>query len=118
MKKYFYIGLFGLFVVEVLKGYLLMPMPGSQEQNSVSLAYFLYDKRWLFRILFMILILAGIKEAFQKRKWIPVVFLLIAASGIYFSDFMMSAENMFHEPNTLAFKSGKENKLNDSSLVI
>ncbi len=118
MKKYFYIGLFGLFVVEVLKGYLLMPMPGSQEQNSVSLVYFLYDKRWLFRILFMILIIAGIKDVFQKRKWIPVVFLLIAAAGIYFADFMMSADRMFHEPSTLAFKSKKENKLNDSSLVI
>lgn len=118
MKKYFYIGLFGLFLLEMLKGYLLMPMPGSQEQESVSLVYFLYDKRWLFRILFFILIIAGAKDVFQKRKWIPIVFLLITAAGIYFSDFMMSADKMFHEPETLAFKSKNENKVNDSSLVL
>lgn len=118
MKKYFYIGLSGIFILEMLKGYLLMPMPGSQEQNSVSLVYFLYDKRWLFRILFLIMLLAGAKDVFQKRKWIPVIFLLITAAGIYFSDFMMSADRMFHEPKALAFKSAKENKLNDSSLVL
>ncbi|CAN5916173.1 hypothetical protein BH11BAC7_BH11BAC7_10590 [soil metagenome] len=118
MKKYFYIGLFGLFLLEMLKGYLLMPMPGSQEQNSVALAYFLYDKRWLFRILFLIMILAGTKAVFEKRKWVPVFFLLITVAGIYFSDFMMSADRMFHETKALAFKPANENKLNDSSLVI
>ncbi|MDQ3111743.1 MAG: DUF3179 domain-containing protein [Bacteroidota bacterium] len=118
MKKYFYIGLFGLFLVEVLKGYFLMPMPGSQEQNSLSLVYFLYDKRWIFRIVFFILILAGMKDVFQKRKWVPIVFLLIACAGIYFSDVMMSADRMFHEPNTLAFKSAKESSVNDSSIVM
>jgi hypothetical protein len=118
MKKYFYIGLFGLFLVEMLKGYLLMPMPGSQEQESVSLVYFLYDKRWLFRIVFAIMMIAGLKDVFQRRKWIPIVFLLITAAGIYFSDFMMSADRMFHEPETLAFKTKSESKVSDSSLVL
>jgi hypothetical protein len=118
MKKYFYIGLFGLFLVEMLKGYLLMPMPGSQEQDSVSLVYFLYDKRWLFRIVFFIMILAGARDVFQRRKWVPVLFILITIAGIYFSDFMMSADKMFHEPNTLVFKTKNESKVSDSSLVM
>jgi hypothetical protein len=118
MKKYFYIGLFGLFLVEVLKAYFLMPMPGSQEQDSLSLVYVLYDKRWLFRILFFILMIVGAKDAFQRRKWIPIVFLLIASAGIYFGDVMMSADKMFHEPNMLAFKPANENKVNDSSVVM
>jgi hypothetical protein len=118
MKKYFYIGLFGLFILEMLKGYLLMPMPGSQEQNSLSLVYILYDKRWLFRIIFLILMIAGAKEVFQRRKWIPIIFLLITAAGIYFSDVMMSADKMFSETEHLVFKSKNENKVTDSSLAV
>jgi hypothetical protein len=118
MKKYFYIGLFGLFILEMLKGYLLMPMPGSQEQNSLSLVYILYDKRWLFRIIFLILMIAGVKEVFQRRKWIPVIFLLITAAGIYFSDVMMSADKMFSETDHLVFKPKNANQVNDSSLAV
>ena len=118
MKKYFYIGLFGLLIVEAVKAYLLMPMPGSQDYESVSFVYFLYSKRWLFRILFMILILAGVKEVFQKRKWIPIVLLLFTTAVIYMADFMMSADVMFKETTALSFKPKNESKLNDSSLVL
>ena len=42
MKKFFWLGLIGLLVFEVSNVYFIMPMPGSQEMNSIDVAYFLY----------------------------------------------------------------------------
>jgi hypothetical protein len=118
VKKYFYIGLFLLFLTEVVKAYLLMPMPGSQEQNLLPLVYFLYNKRWLLRIIFGLMIIAGFKDVFAKRKWIPVSFLLIAIAGIYFADVMMAADKMFKETGPLVLKGKAENKVDENSLVL
>ena len=56
MKKLFWLGLIGLFLFEIANVYFIMPMPGSQDMNSIDLAYFLYTWRWLFRILFGVMI--------------------------------------------------------------
>ena len=58
MKKVFYLGLIGLFLFEIANVYFIMPMPGSQEVNSLDVAYFLYTWRWFFRVLFILMILA------------------------------------------------------------
>ena len=102
----------------MVKAYLLMPMPGSQEQNLLPVVYFLYERRWLLRIIFALMMIAGFKDVFQRRKWIPVFFLLVAAAGIYFADHMMAADVMFRETDHLVLKGKAENKVNDSSLVI
>ena len=43
MKKLFYIGLIGLGLFEILKVYFIMPMPGSQQMESIDIAYFLVN---------------------------------------------------------------------------
>lgn len=118
MKKYFYIGLFGILIFEILNVYFIMPMPGSQEINSLGLAYFLYDHRWIFRIVFGILMLAGIKAVFEKRKWIPILLILITGFVTYVFNFVMTADHMFHQPQHLVFKNVSENKVNPRSLII
>ena len=57
MKKIFWLGLIGLLVFEVLNVYFIMPMPGSQDMNSIDAAYFLNKWRWVFRGLFVVMIL-------------------------------------------------------------
>ena len=42
MKKIFYIGVLGFGLFEILNVYFIMPMPGSQQMNSIDLAYFLH----------------------------------------------------------------------------
>src|SRR5688572_20624908 len=59
MKKLFYIGLAGLALFEILKVYFIMPMPGSQEMDSIDIAYFLHKYRWSFRVVFGLMIIAG-----------------------------------------------------------
>ncbi len=49
MKKLFWIGLIGLLLFEIANVYFIMPMPGSQQMNSIDLAYFLYKWRWAFQ---------------------------------------------------------------------
>lgn len=104
---------------EVLNVYFIMPMPGSQEFNSIDAAYFLYTHRWIFRIAFIILILIGLREAFTVRqKWIPsiaIVFLLIVV-GLF--NFKLVADHMFRQAHTVLFKSQSENIVPDSSIVI
>jgi hypothetical protein len=119
MKKLFYIGLAGLALFEILNVYFIMPMPGSQQMNSIDLAYFLYSNRWLFRIGFLAIIIAGIFSAFNvRRKWIPALALLPVAFIAYIFNFQMTADHMFLKPQTLVFKSRAENPLSDSSIVV
>ena len=65
MKMFFWLGLIGLLLFEVLNVYFIMPMPGSQQMNSIDAAYFLYKWRWVFRGLFGLMIIIGLVRA----KW-------------------------------------------------
>src|SRR6187402_1050693 len=119
MKKLFYLGIVSCCVFEILNVYFIMPMPGSQQMNSIDVAYFLYSYRWFFRIFYILLIVAGLFNAFQsKRKWIPALALLVALGVGYVFNFYMNAESMFKQPSVLAFKSKAENVLNDSTIII
>jgi hypothetical protein len=119
MKKLFYFGLLGLALYEIANVYFIMPMPGSQQINSIGLAYFLYSYRWLFRIAFAIMIVIGSVDAFStRRKWIPAVLLLPVLYIVYNFNFKMTADHMFLQPQNLAFKPKGENTLTDSSIVV
>jgi hypothetical protein len=94
-------------------------MPGSQEMNSLDVAYFLHTYRWYFRIILALMIALGLIRAFQiKHKWIPALALLVVLSVIYTFNFEMLAEKIFKQPENLTFKPQEENILNDSSIVI
>ncbi|MES2680591.1 MAG: DUF3179 domain-containing (seleno)protein [Bacteroidota bacterium] len=122
MKKYFYIGALGLLVFEVLNVYFIMPMPGSQGINSLNLAYFLYSWRWVFRVVFFLMIAAGSSQAFKtKRKWMmvgPVVLLLLTGAVVYLFNFVAKADKMFLQAKAVVFKSKANNQLPGERLVI
>lgn len=119
MKKIFYFGLLGLAALEILKVYFIMPMPGSQDMDSIDVAYFLHTYRWYFRVLFGILIVIGSVQAFRIRwKWIPVIPLLLVGVIIYYFNFDMTADQMFLQPQQLSYSSKSDYPLGDGSLVI
>ena len=119
MKILFYGGLIGLALFEVLNVYFIMPMPGSQEMDSVEFAYFLHSYRWVFRIAFALMVLTGSVSALRTRSlWIPLLCGLAVAAVVYLFNFKMSADQMFLEPETLVFAGRADNTLTDSSLVI
>ncbi len=119
MKKLFYFGLAGLSLFEILNVYFIMPMPGSQQMNSIDLAFLFYSWRWVFRIIFIAMVITGSKNAFQsKRKWKPLLILLLGFAISYLFNFQMKADKMFLQAENIVLKSQPENILNSDRQVI
>lgn len=118
MKKIFWIGLIGSLLFEIANVYFIMPMPGSQQMNSIDLAYFFYKWRWIFRGLFVAMIIVGLFKSQWKRKWLlffPIA--LLAAVG-YIANFKMAADAMFRQPNQLILTDAANNKVDAGRLVL
>lgn len=122
MKKFFYIGLFGLILFEIANVYFIMPMPGSQQMNSIDFAYFLYSYRWFFRILLLCMLVVGAQQVFTKSGKAGIItagILLLATGGIaYATNFMMAADSMFRQPKNLQLKDAASGKADSSRLVL
>ncbi len=118
MKKIFWIGSFGLILFEIANVYFIMPMPGSQQMNSIDLAYSLFSYRWFLRIFFSVLILTGLVKSSWKRKWVPFIQLALIAAVIYMTNFKMAADAMFQQPKQLIMAKTSENKVDSNRLVI
>ncbi len=118
MKKLFWLGLIGLLLFEIANVYFIMPMPGSQDMNSIDLAYFLYTWRWVFRILFGIMIIAGLFRSKWKRKWLLIIPLALVAAIIYMTNFVMAADHMFYQPSSILLTNAANNKVESNRLVI
>lgn len=118
MKKVFGFGCLFLFLFEIANVYFIMPMPGSQRMNSIELAYFLHRWRWVFRAFFGFMILAGLVRADWKRKWVPVIPLLLLGAVIYLVNFKMAADVMFSQPGQISTVGADKNKVDSNRLVI
>jgi hypothetical protein len=118
MKKIFWFGLIGLLLFEIANVYFIMPMPGSQQMNSIDLAYFLYKWRWIFRGLFAALIFIGLFKSQWKRKWLLFFPLAIVVAVIYMTNFVMAADAMFKQPKQLLLVSAASNKVDSNRLVL
>lgn len=119
MKKLFYIGLIGLGLFEILKVYFIMPMPGSQQAETIDIAYLMHTNRWIIRALFGVMALAGIREASTVRRWwLPMIALVLVGFIVYYFNFKMMADKMFLEPSFISFSGKEQYPLGDTSLVI
>jgi hypothetical protein len=123
MKKIFYLGFTGLLLFEIANVFFIMPMPGSQRMNSIDLAYFLYNWRWLFRGAFALLLLIGLFKTIpitigRKRRWTASIPLILLAAVIYLSNFRMAADAMFKQPDSIVLANPKTNTVDSSRLVI
>jgi len=118
MKKLFWFGLIGLLLFEIANVYFIMPMPGSQQMNSIDLAYFLYKWRWVFRGLFAAMIFLGLFKTQWKRKWLLFFPIAIVAAVIYMANFVMAADAMFKQPKQLLLVNAESNKVDSNRLVL
>lgn len=118
MKKFFWIGIIGLLIFEMLNVYFIMPMPGSQDMNSIDAAYFLNKWRWVSRGLFVVMILIGLFRSSWKRKWLLMIPIGVVAAAVFMANFKMAADHMFYQPEKLLLVSAAENKVDSQRLVI
>jgi hypothetical protein len=114
----FYFFLLALVAMEVYRMYLLSPIPGSQHSEMVHISFFLWKYRWFIRIVLLIGVLFGLRATFERRKWIPMLTLVVAAALLYMVNFKMSADHMFHEPETLQFSGIDSTGLESEALVL
>lgn len=118
-KIFFYSSIFLICLFELMRVYLIMPMPLSQLYNTVEWAYVLHQVRWMVRIALLMLIAINIRYAFEtKYKGIPVVILILGILFIYLFNFKLAAVAMFLPCNQLQLKNKNENTLSPDRLVI
>ncbi|MES2799644.1 MAG: DUF3179 domain-containing (seleno)protein [Bacteroidota bacterium] len=118
MRKLFFLTIFSLLLFECSNVYFIMPFPGSQEINSVSVAYFLYSWRWVFRSVLVIVLFYSIVKTKWKRKWtlsIPILFLAVIC---YQLNFKMAADALFKQVEKISFADAASNKVDLNRLVI
>ena len=93
-------------------------MPGSQRIRSIDVAYFFNTYRWFFRGVFGLLALMGIYEMFKFKLWVAVVGCLLVIIVTYATNYLMAADTMFYQPETLSLKDAKENKVKTDRVVL
>ncbi|HRG33436.1 MAG: DUF3179 domain-containing protein [Saprospiraceae bacterium] len=105
-------------IYEIARIYFIMPLPGSQELNNLQLAYFLHTNRWLFRIIFAILILVCTYETLKFHQYLSSIFLCILGIILYYTNFEMPADQMFKQPNQLVFSNSLDNKVDGDRIIM
>jgi len=121
MKWLFYTGISLLILFEVANVYFIMPMPGSQRMNTLSLAYFLYSWRWILRALFGAMIIIGFQYTWKGSKVskiFTVFFLLLLSVVIYMTSFKMAADHMFLYPTQVVMKDSFASVIELDRLII
>ena len=112
MKKSLWLisGLLFLLVLEILKVYFIMPFPGSQQLNSVGIAYFLHNNIWWLRIIGIIITVGPFMHFITKGKlWQKIILVLIVVGYgvlIYLFNFRFLANKIFHQPKQILFVNG------------
>jgi len=118
----FWWGIVLLLVPGLVHAYLLMPFPGSQDLNAITVSYYLEKVVLPLRIAGAILIIWYLAKYFTKNsttgKVVKIAVLAICVASYYFTDVMFKAESMFEEPQTVKFANAINNKVPENFVVI
>ncbi len=121
-KLLFFLGILILLTFEILRVYLIMPMPGSQQSSMVGFAYFIDQYIWVIRIMGILLLIPFFRSEYGKTKiWgkigylIPLILYCIV---FYATNFVMLAEKMFLVVNNKQMQSAAQNKVGEDRLII
>ena len=124
MKKSLWLtlGLIYLILLEIAKIYFIMPFPGSQRFNVISIAYFLHNNIWWLRIIGIVVIVGPALHTFSNKSiWVKtaLVLAILLYAFIYFLfNFRFLADKMFYEPKQIIFaKLPKDTTLRDKLII-
>jgi hypothetical protein len=117
-----FIGLLLLFSAEILRVYFIMPFPGSQHKDTISLAYWISNNITWIRILALVLIIFPLITIFKNgRRWVKIllsVILVFYAVIFFFFNYRFEADKMFYQPKQKLFISAGNDTTNKDKLVI
>lgn len=115
-------GVLLLLLPGLIHAYLLMPFPGSQELNAITVSYYLEKIVLPLRITGAVLVIFYLVKYFAKNsrsgKIFKVVLLLLIIGSYYFTDVMFKAESMFEEPQSVRFANAIRNKVPEGFVII
>src|SRR6185436_10747075 len=85
-----------------MRVYYIMPFPGSQQSNTITIAYFLNKWIWVIRLIGALMIIYGVWNIFPHwKKWKKAVFItgaLLYTGVFYLVNFKFLADKMFYQP--------------------
>jgi hypothetical protein len=118
----FWTGIILLVVPGLVHAYLLMPFPGSQDLNAITVSYYLEKIVMPLRIAGGVLIVWYLLKYFSKNStkskiWKGIV-LALCLGSLYITDIAYKAESMFEEPQTIKFANAVNNKVPESFVII
>ena len=116
------IGLLLLIAVEILRVYFIMPFPGSQQSNTIDIAYFIDRNIWWLRLIgFAIVIIPSLNLFKHSSIWKKVVALLVLifyGIVVYAFNFKFLADKMFYQPKEKLFATAQTDTTSKSKLII
>ncbi|MEP6647503.1 MAG: DUF3179 domain-containing (seleno)protein [Saprospiraceae bacterium] len=118
MSKLFYLGTILLILFEAANIYFILPIPGSQEINSISVAYFLHFHQWVIRGILGVIILLGIVSAWRSSKILVLILLVLTGAVEYVANFKMAADHMFYQPEKVTMLNASYNRISAEKLII
>lgn len=116
------LGLLLLLAVEILRVYFIMPFPGSQQGNTIGIAYWLDQNiTWLRLLLLAALVYPFLLVWRQSKRWRRVLLsvgLLLYGLVFFLFNFRFLAEKMFYQPRIKSFASASLNRVKEDKLVL
>lgn len=99
-----------------------MPFPGSQQADTIDLAYFIHQYIGYFRAIGLLILIYPLWKSFSNgsklTKFILGGFTLLWLGVIYMFNFQLTADHMFYQPKNKTFTNGKDSKITKDKLVI
>lgn len=118
MKYLFFLAILLLILFEAANVFFIMPMPGSQAQDSVGWAYLLYHYRWWIRGGLALLALLGGRQAVMTRPKASFLAVAVLAIVAYLVNFNMAADAMFRPMQEQVRLPAATSQVDPSRLVI
>ncbi|MFD1141359.1 DUF3179 domain-containing (seleno)protein [Larkinella insperata] len=120
---FFILGILLLAALEVAKVYFIMPMPGSQEADTIDLAYWIHQHIWLLRTLGWLLVAYptyGLLADHRRGGRRIAVLALLFGYGvvIYLFNFRFLADKMFYQPKETVMLDLRSNKIPVNKVVL
>lgn len=119
----FALGMLLLTATEIAKVYFIMPMPGSQEAETIDFAYWIHQNIWIIRVLGWLLIAYPtyrlLTEPKRKgRKALMLVLVAVYGTVFYLFNFQYLAEKMFYQPKETVMLDLKNSKIPLDKVVL
>lgn len=116
------LGLLLLLAVEILRVYFIMPFPGSQQKDTIAIAYWLDQNIVWIRLLLLAVVAYPALQLMRRSKTWPKTLLgavlLLYCVVFYFFNYRFLAEKMFYQPRIKSFSSATANKVKEDKLVL